>query len=224
MKKDIKNTKGYLITSKGNIISPRGRTLKPKTAVTGYMSIGIPTTNGRKFFMVHRLVAEAFIENPENKPHVNHKDGNKTNNCVENLEWVTPKENMQHCVNILGKGVGSWNGNALLTESQVYTICELLCRGYRNYEISNALLIPKHTVTAIRCGATWKHISNKYTFPKKSRILSDTTIRWICEQLESGCSSKEILDKTTNNLITVHIIKDVRQRRIYTDISKDYQF
>ncbi len=83
------------------------RILKPEKELTytlnnrGYYSVGIM----KKTFMVHRLVAKAFIPNPGNKPQVNHKDGNKLNNHYSNLEWCTAQENIQHAVKTgLNKG------------------------------------------------------------------------------------------------------------------------
>ena len=71
------------------------RILKHRVNSRGYMSVCIKSDRFKNN-VVHRLVADAFIPNPYNKPQVNHKDGNKLNNCVDNLEWVTPAENIQH--------------------------------------------------------------------------------------------------------------------------------
>ena len=101
--RDIKNYEGiYEVSNLGRIksISRNGtikenRILKPNK-VMGYSQVGLQKYVTRKYKKIHRLVAEAFIPNPENKKEVNHKDGNKTNNCVDNLEWVTTSENQLH--------------------------------------------------------------------------------------------------------------------------------
>lgn len=70
--------------------------LKLTSLYDGYYGIALNRDSHPKYFKVHRLVAEAFIPNPDNLPVVNHKDGNKKNNHVDNLEWVTVEKNNEH--------------------------------------------------------------------------------------------------------------------------------
>lgn len=108
--KDIKGYKGiYQVSNLGNVKSlPRktnnqyykGSYLK-QYIYKGYLKLQLTKHSKSKWFLVHRLVAQAFIPNPENKPQVNHIDGNKLNNSINNLEWVTNSENQIHSYRIL---------------------------------------------------------------------------------------------------------------------------
>lgn len=75
-------------------LKSNGRMISPKNNGNGYLRIYIPQI--KKRFLLHRLIATAFVPNPQNKPQVNHIDGNKHNNSASNLEWCTSKENTDH--------------------------------------------------------------------------------------------------------------------------------
>jgi len=78
------------------------RIFRNKINSKGYFNIRLRDKNNKRYgYLVHRLIALTFIPNPNNKAQVNHIDGNKTNNEISNLEWVTPKENMIHCYKII---------------------------------------------------------------------------------------------------------------------------
>ena len=107
MKEKWKNVEGYnglyKISNTGRIVSyKKGKPyeLAPYSNNRGYLAIGLSDGLVRRRYTMHKLVARHFIPNPENKPQVNHKDGDKHNNHVDNLEWVTQSENIQHSYKI----------------------------------------------------------------------------------------------------------------------------
>ena len=96
--KDITGYEGlYLVSNLGNIKSVKTGKLKSKCDNgRGYQVVNLYKNGKQKMHTVHRLVATAFIENPENLPEVNHKDENKKNNSIENLEWCTTEYNQKY--------------------------------------------------------------------------------------------------------------------------------
>ena len=101
--REIKGHKDYFVSSFGRVRSNKGgqlHDLKLSHFSNGYVKIGLGSKNPN--MLVHRLVAQAFLPNPNNLPQVNHKDGNKENNHVENLEWTTSEQNLLHRNYVLG--------------------------------------------------------------------------------------------------------------------------
>lgn len=77
-----------------------GKAMRPYLGTDGYLYVLLSKDNNTKHLAIHRLVATVFISNPENKREVNHINANRIDNRLQNLEWVTPKENIQHSINI----------------------------------------------------------------------------------------------------------------------------
>ena len=109
--KDIRGYEGlYEISNLGRVKSHKGKSdkiMRPAMCGKGYLKVMLcKGKHDHKNMMIHRLVAEAFIDNPNNEETVNHRDGNKKNNCVNNLEWCSYSYNLKHAYKM---GLNRWN-------------------------------------------------------------------------------------------------------------------
>lgn len=218
----ILNSLDYFVTKDGEVF--KGNKKLKCNNHEGYRRVSITYEDGTsKRQYVHRLVAEAFIPNPENKPFVNHKDGNKSNNSLENLEWVTNQENVTHAKenNLLCVGEEK---SGLYTEDQIHNVCKLLEQGMRVCDVAKETGVSDKTVSLIKVGKQWKHISKDYKISRLRGVLSEETIRWICYRLQEGLKQTEIVKLANNSLVTYSRVDSIKSRRAYTYISKDFVF
>ena len=163
--KDIEGFSGYQVSNYGRVKNNKtGKILKPYLT-RGYLRVSLYNDSGRKCKLVHRLVAEAFLPNPNNKSDVNHINGCKTDANVCNLEWVSASENMSHAHNnglrpILNTQ-GEKNGFAKLTEAEVIQIKQLLSDGKLTQKtIGSQFNISRSTVKSIKSGRRWSYLSD----------------------------------------------------------------
>ena len=123
-------------------------------------------------YSVHRLVGEAFIENPLNNPVINHKNGIKTDNRVENLEWVTSSENTLHAYNTGLKRRGEDFNCAKLSDTDVENIKLRFVQGHRSHDIAADYEVAEGSIANIRSGRAWKHIRPDLSWQNKERQKS----------------------------------------------------
>lgn len=136
----------YAISNYGNVKNIKnGRLLKLQVSKNGYYNYSLCQNGIKKNLMVHRLVALYFIENPDNKPYVNHKDGNKLNNHYTNLEWVTAKENDTHA-----RTTGLKNQNKPIIAKHIITNEEMVFSSIS--ESSAILCINKGSIARVLSG------------------------------------------------------------------------
>lgn len=148
----------YNVSNLGNVFSVvSNRLLKPYLR-RGYKSVWLTKTRIEKNKLIHRLVAIAFISNPEDKKEVNHIDGDKNNNSVNNLEWATPGENIRHADRTGLRDIRGENSKtSILTNEDVLEIRRL--RGILlQRELAEKFNVKKRTIQAVQRRQNWKHI------------------------------------------------------------------
>lgn len=137
----------------------KGRILKPNLNSHGYLQVILCKNGIHRAKTVHRLIAEAFIKNPNNYPQINHKNGIKTDNRVDNLEWCDQSHNMRHAYkNGLSSKIGEKNSRAKLTKKQVIEIKARLLVGFKCVGLAKEYDVNPATISDIKTEKSWSHV------------------------------------------------------------------
>ena len=169
--KDVKGYEGYYeISNLGrvrNTYNKRKKILKPAITKNGYLNVIFCINQKKEHKFVHRLVAEAFIPNINNYSTVNHKDEDKLNNCVENLEWLSVEDNNRY------------SNSKMLTKEKVLQIPSLIDQGYTQLEIAKYFNVSRRAIQSILRGEHWKDLGIDFTKLKCNRKKRNSVLRII---------------------------------------------
>lgn len=209
----------YCISEEGRIYSLKSkRFLNTQYNDGGYEVVTLRKDGKTNTLKVHRLLClmfkpESFFEGA----FVNHKDGNKKNNSLDNLEWCTRSENVLHAYDL---GLIK-NKPRQLTEDDVHLICQFLEDGARIIDVSKEFDIERSIIYSIYNRNAYSHISYEYDFDKvpKNVKLSTEKIISVCKLLQEGLSQIDVSNKTGVHLSSVKMIK---QRRVHKHISDSF--
>ena len=165
--KYIEKSDNFFVNELGEVFR-EGKKLTPHSSGAGdkYYRQRIYNLDGTVYRKdIHRLVAETWLPNPNNLPCVNHKNGNKRDNRVSNLEWCTFQHNNQHAFDTgLNGNVLEGHHRAVLTNTEIHELCKLMQDGGRNCEIANNPSITASMLSDIKARRRWVEISKDYNF------------------------------------------------------------
>lgn len=214
----------YEITQDGRVINVKlNREVSQRQSDFGYQIVCLSDHQNRPCHVkVHRLVASRWIETDTEDLEVNHKDGNKKNNHVTNLEWVTSKQNKEHGWDTgLYTHRGESHYLSKLSEQQVEVLCQMLQDGCRVAEIAKLFNTTKDVINNIRSGRSWQHIASKYTFTvQRKQRRSLRTIENICRDIRIGLTLDELCSKYTE--VPRAELRRILNKKIHTQISCRY--
>jgi hypothetical protein len=194
----------YEVSTEGHIRNKYNKNVLSEALAKGYLRVCVHLPDGtgknkQMSYPVHRMVAYVFLPNddPVYKTQVDHLNGNKLDNRVYNLEWVTPKENVirAHKNGLCHVRYGENHPNNVYTEEQVRKVCELLEENKLTLEeIGKRCGMPRKIVQKIKGGTLWVHVSKDYKIPA-TKELRDFSMyhQFILEMLKKGMSYKDIM-------------------------------
>lgn len=235
----------YAVTTDGKVFSSNvGRFLNTWINVAGYPACMLCANGKPKNFAVHRIMAYAYLTNPDPETYtqVNHKNGNKTDNRIENLEWCTPSENTLHS-NItgirkkpftedstpeVGEIVHDWKtaGKTGIhwTEVEARLAASLLEQGYRVCDVSSMTGLDRRHIQFMRDGEKqWGFLAREYDFDKikrKDRTSAETVVS-ICEELQKGKSINEV-----SKIVGIErkVVSGIYNRKTHTRLTENYDW
>ena len=159
--RDIHGYEGlYRVSNFGNVFSiKRDKTLSPADNTHGYLRVSLSKNGEVKHKSIHSLVAREFIGCCPVGFNINHIDGDKTNNCVDNLEYVSYSDNNLHAYNNGLAKSGESHYNSKLTDSEVNSIKIRLSNGDKIGDVARDFSVSRETVSAIKHGRNWRHLT-----------------------------------------------------------------
>lgn len=207
MWKDIIDFPYFKCSDFGNVknfrFNNKGRLLTQYKNHSGYLEVSLYDYNKHKTStqLIHRIVAKTFISNINSYPIVNHKNGIKIDNKVENLEWCTHSQNSKHSIHILGNTTpkGEKHGKSKLSRCNIDSIITLLTENkLTQKEIGKIYNVTQNTIGRIQNGERWKHIEYKTSRKRVDLKLSDAQVLEIYKQSWDGKLSQQKIAKQYN--------------------------